>query len=311
MRRLHVLPIVLLGLLFEHSPAKSQGFSFSNGTYTPLSVIASGVNNFGQIVGSLGTSGTFTSGGSQILFSVPGSNWYTSATGINDRDQIVGSYGASGVQYGFVSHNGIYVTLSDPLGGGTLANGINDLGQIVGSYVSPAGATNPNQFGFLYSGGHYTTIAVAGAIGGTFAYSINNLGQIVGSYFDKTGFHGFIYSQGIFTTLNDPLATDGTVAYGINDLGQVAGFYRDGSTATGFIYNDGIFSNVSNPSSLNTYAYGINDLGEIVGQADPTSAVPEPSTWAMLLIGFAGIGFATYRRRHSVVLEETAWQTGA
>jgi PEP-CTERM motif len=26
-------------------------------------------------------------------------------------------------------------------------------------------------------------------------------------------------------------------------------------------------------------------------------AVPEPSTWAMLLIGFAGIGFAAYRRR--------------
>jgi hypothetical protein len=28
------------------------------------------------------------------------------------------------------------------------------------------------------------------------------------------------------------------------------------------------------------------------------AAVPEPSTWAMLLIGFAGIGFASYRRRH-------------
>jgi hypothetical protein len=27
-----------------------------------------------------------------------------------------------------------------------------------------------------------------------------------------------------------------------------------------------------------------------------TEAVPEPSTWAMLLIGFAGIGFASYRR---------------
>jgi PEP-CTERM motif-containing protein len=25
--------------------------------------------------------------------------------------------------------------------------------------------------------------------------------------------------------------------------------------------------------------------------------IPEPATWAMLLIGFAGIGFAAYRRR--------------
>jgi len=27
------------------------------------------------------------------------------------------------------------------------------------------------------------------------------------------------------------------------------------------------------------------------------SAVPEPSTWAMLLIGFAGLGIAAHRRR--------------
>jgi hypothetical protein len=34
------------------------------------------------------------------------------------------------------------------------------------------------------------------------------------------------------------------------------------------------------------------------------TAVPEPSTWAMLLIGFAGIGFMTYRSRNK--LEYTA-----
>ena len=28
-----------------------------------------------------------------------------------------------------------------------------------------------------------------------------------------------------------------------------------------------------------------------------SSAVPEPSTWAMLLLGFAGVGFMTYRRK--------------
>jgi hypothetical protein len=28
-----------------------------------------------------------------------------------------------------------------------------------------------------------------------------------------------------------------------------------------------------------------------------TTAVPEPSTWAMLLLGFAGIGFMAYRRK--------------
>ena len=28
-----------------------------------------------------------------------------------------------------------------------------------------------------------------------------------------------------------------------------------------------------------------------------TAAVPEPSTWAMMILGFAGVGFMTYRRR--------------
>jgi hypothetical protein len=29
---------------------------------------------------------------------------------------------------------------------------------------------------------------------------------------------------------------------------------------------------------------------------DPVATVPEPSTWAMMLLGFAGLGFVTYRR---------------
>jgi PEP-CTERM motif-containing protein len=29
----------------------------------------------------------------------------------------------------------------------------------------------------------------------------------------------------------------------------------------------------------------------------PIPAVPEPSTWAMMILGFAGIGYMTYRRR--------------
>jgi hypothetical protein len=35
---------------------------------------------------------------------------------------------------------------------------------------------------------------------------------------------------------------------------------------------------------------------DCVGGGDPTPGVPEPSTWAMLMLGFAGLGFAGYRR---------------
>jgi hypothetical protein len=36
--------------------------------------------------------------------------------------------------------------------------------------------------------------------------------------------------------------------------------------------------------------------------SDQIAAIPEPSTWAMLLIGFAGLGFMAYRRRNQISL---------
>jgi hypothetical protein len=38
--------------------------------------------------------------------------------------------------------------------------------------------------------------------------------------------------------------------------------------------------------------------GQFVASNLSVSAVPEPSTWAMMLLGFAGVGFMAYRRRH-------------
>jgi hypothetical protein len=34
-------------------------------------------------------------------------------------------------------------------------------------------------------------------------------------------------------------------------------------------------------------------------------AVPEPATWAMLLMGFAGIGFLGYQRRKNAIAART------
>jgi uncharacterized membrane protein len=43
-------------------------------------------------------------------------------------------------------------------------------------------------------------------------------------------------------------------------------------------------------------AEGVNNLGQVVGESDGSTVVPEPSTWAMMLVGFAGLGFTGYRR---------------
>ena len=56
----------------------------------------------------------------------------------------------------------------------------------------------------------------------------------------------------------------------------------------------GIFSNQTDP--LHVAVFGIlvdNDPGIFTFSA----AVPEPSTWAMMILGFAGVGFMAYRRR--------------
>jgi hypothetical protein len=39
-----------------------------------------------------------------------------------------------------------------------------------------------------------------------------------------------------------------------------------------------------------------------VSNATVAGAVPEPSTWAMLLLGFAGLGFMAYRRKSNPAL---------
>ena len=59
--------------------------------------------------------------------------------------------------------------------------------------------------------------------------------------------------------------------------------------------------NVATPGSY-TLAFQSNDsntpYGPVIGQVS-ISAVPEPSTWAMMGIGFLGVGLLAYRRRNN------------
>ena len=69
--------------------------------------------------------------------------------------------------------------------------------------------------------------------------------------------------------------------------------------------------NYANPNHL-VFDIGLNilsgaDGGNNVLSVDPLvtgtiGAVPEPSTWAMMFLGFAGIGFMAYRRKSKPVL---------
>ena len=53
---------------------------------------------------------------------------------------------------------------------------------------------------------------------------------------------------------------------------------------------------ISNNCDSNNGGTGNTDFGSLGFSGGPTSAVPESSTWAMLLLGFAGLGLAGFRR---------------
>jgi PEP-CTERM motif len=54
----------------------------------------------------------------------------------------------------------------------------------------------------------------------------------------------------------------------------------------------------SSPNETYRFAHGSSDSSISTG-AVAISAVPEPATWAMIIIGFAGMGFLSYRRKNS------------
>jgi hypothetical protein len=61
---------------------------------------------------------------------------------------------------------------------------------------------------------------------------------------------------------------------------------------TAFVLGDSVY--------VNWAGAGGHDVGDSItitfSVGNPVAAVPEPVTWAMMLIGFAGLGFVAYRR---------------
>jgi len=62
-----------------------------------------------------------------------------------------------------------------------------------------------------------------------------------------------------------------------------------GNEGNGLVMFSGLIDSISwtNPAAENYYAFTVGSVG----------AVPEASTWAMMILGFAGVGFMAYRRR--------------
>ena len=186
-----------------------HGFKLVSGTYTQLDcpgssfTAALGVNNSGDIVGMCddpktgNAAGYLLSGGTYTSIEVPGAV-YTYTEGVNNHGVIAGYYFDSSMNsHGFTWDKGTITTID--YGNGypnTYLAGINDSGVIVGGYGSweTIGSINdPWQYGFLYSGGTFSTFdAPFGDVQLTQPWGMNNKGEIVGDYVDSQGMlYGF------------------------------------------------------------------------------------------------------------------------
>ena len=59
---------------------------------------------------------------------------------------------------------------------------------------------------------------------------------------------------------------------------------------------------VANPENYSISLFpGADGTAYGSGQAFASATAPEPSPWAMMIIGFAGLGFAGYRARRSPI----------
>jgi probable HAF family extracellular repeat protein len=268
------------------------------------------------------------------LGTVGGRNSY--GYGINNAGQVTGYSWTTGnaTDHAFLSTGGLMTDLGTLGGSSSRGFGINNIGQVTGKSFTTGDATYS---GFLYSGGPMTNIGIlangrdindAGqftvdSVLTGFEYAINNSGQITGHYVESSGYsHAFLYSGGSRTDLGT-LGGDYSYGYAINNIGQVTGYsFTTGNTDVHpFIYSDGVMSDLTtliDPASgwVLRYTQGINDSGQIVGYGNrigsnslrafllnpitSNAAVPEPTTWATMLAGFALMGGAlrgTKRRR--------------
>jgi hypothetical protein len=319
-------PLLGAALLVCGAGSAAQAQSFTNiiDPLNPTFTQALGINDAGEIAG-YGNATAFNGftltlppvAANFARLNVPGADGGTQVIGISNgaSPTTVGFSITGGVTNGFANtggQGGTFTTVDDPGFAFTQLLGINGSGTTAAGYWThdAAGATG-QLAGFVTGGPGFTAPTFTGINGllpanvNSQATGVNDSGWVVGFYQPtSTTFTGFLDNSGVISTITFPGSVS-TQALGVNDLGEIVGDYTlsDGNMF-GFLDKGGVFSTIDPFGSTAVTANGINDLGHIVGfytNADGNTigfetSVPEPSTWAMMLLGFAGLGFLGYRK---------------
>jgi len=102
---------------------------------------------------------------------------------------------------------------------------------------------------------------------------------------------------------NIDAATKGSVLIHVEGINITGGFFEDDFTVKANGQNFFTITSINGQLMTDVSLTAINgatfaDLQQVrLGGFSTVGAVPEPSTWAMMILGFAGEGFLAYRRR--------------
>ena len=224
------------------------------------------------------------------------------ALAINKSDYAVGWSTTATGGYDAVRWSSIgFATVLQGLNGSlvSLAVAENNHGQSIGYSDTQSGGDDAILWG--PQGGIVAVLKDPGGVGIEFALAINDSGRSVGYACTSVSDGACVDTEAVLwqstgkaTNLGGLLGPDwtNTEALGINDLGDIIG-YGD--------YNNGTLNG--------TYGFLLTPSAGAAISAIPGSAAaaPEPSTWVMLVAGFAGLGFAGYRGKREGKLGVKAW----
>jgi hypothetical protein len=153
-------------------------------------------------------------------------------------------------------------------------------------------SVQPNGLSKQVSGFSYDTLS--GAVN-TFPNSGVNHSGLFSSLFRFSGGNNYVLSSIVFSVSAQlSLGLISTVA-NVNDQPSSMSSFSDPIQFELLDPNGNIV-----PNLVMTSAFGFDY--SVVDGFVPTSGVPEPSTWAMMLLGFAGLGFAFMQSRRRVSL---------
>jgi probable HAF family extracellular repeat protein len=201
----------------------------------------------------------------------------TFARDIDDAGVVVGSYeDTGGTTHAFYFEDGRYTTFNYPgfrPGDNTSAVAVNSVGVIAGDFSSASGS-----FGFLFSNGVYTKIALPGS-SATNVTGLDVSNRAVGYSLVGGQVESFVYDQGHYATLDVP-GEDRTYVGTISDTGGFVIGSAQNSTPTGGVISEGFIYSIATGSytTVNyssdtvpasevsaTTANAVNSSGQVVG----------------------------------------------